>query len=153
MSRHDLAGCALELPDDWEILPSPDEQRLIGLEPSRGDDFRANLVLTVVDNGGLSFRDWQVGSDQLLPTQLLAYRLLDLERIELSGHAGGRRLAEHVVDGVTPVTMEQWFALIGRTGCTLTATVSTWRYDDQADALAEIASTLVLPSASEGGTA
>jgi hypothetical protein len=141
---HELVGCRVEVPDDWELVPSPDQQRLIVVEPERTEEagFRANIVLTAVDNGGMSFRDWQRGTDELMPRQLSMYLLVDLERVPVAGREGGRRLAEHVVDDNTPVTMEQWFALVGSTGYTLTATVDSWRYDEYADFFAEIAEQL-----------
>ena len=152
MVLHRAAGCDLPLPRNWELLPVETGAAAIAVEPPQSDatGFRANVVLTVVDNAGMSFRDWQVGTDELLPRQLDGYQLLDLERRGISGHPDGRRLAQHVVDGVTPVTMEQWFAQVGTTGYTLTATVDSWRYDQFADLFAELADALVLPAADEG---
>lgn len=150
MTVHELVGCRVEVPDDWELVHSPDQQRLIVVEPERTEEagFRANIVLTAVDNGGLSFCDWQAGTDELMPRQLSMYLLLDLERLAVAGREDGRRLAEHVVDGRPPVTMEQWFTLVGPTGYTLTATVDSWRYDEYADFFSEIAEKL---SIFEGG--
>lgn len=159
---HRVGGGTLLVPAGWTVLPDQGAQRLVALEQSRsaavlpgqggGPDgearasvlFRASLVLTVDDNGTLSFRDWQVGTDELLPRQLAAYQLIDLERRPVGGHPGGRRLAQHVVDGVTPVTMEQWFAQVGTLAYTLTFTVDTWRYDAMADDVAELVDALVL---------
>ena len=126
-------ACRFRAPTGWDVLPMKPPDRLIVVEPEGLEGFRANLVLTVMDNGGISFRDWQAGTDELLPQQLQSYQLLDLERIELGGHPGGRRLAQHVVSGPTPVTMEQWFALVGGRGYTLTGTVDSFRYDEVAD--------------------
>lgn len=160
---HRFARCELALPEDWQVLPGVTDRQAVAVEPpgSEGSDasgFRANLVLTVVDNGGMSFRDWQASTDELLPRQLNAYQLLDLERRDVSGHPGGRRLAQHVVPGSppdvveTPVTMEQWFAQVGTTGYTLTATVDSWRYDLLADMFAGLADRLVLPAGDHTGT-
>jgi hypothetical protein len=105
----------------------------------RAGAFRGNLVLTCDALGGLTFRDWQVASDQVLPTMLQDYVLVDLERIELDGRPGGRRLAHHVDQAARALTMEQWFVADGDRGWTLTATVETWSYDGLADELAEVA--------------
>ncbi|NHC45202.1 hypothetical protein [Motilibacter aurantiacus] len=146
MVAHQVAGCVLPVPADWQVVPGQPDGRLIAVEPAveGGRPFRASLVLTVVHNGGLSFRDWQAGTDRLLPTQLAAYQLIDLERRPVGGQPGGRRLAQHVVDDAVPVTMEQWFAQAGGAGCTLTATVDTVRYDYFADLFAELADGLVV---------
>lgn len=98
------------------------------------DLFRPNLVLTCDDVTGTSFRDWQVATDSLLPRSLTDYLLIDLERIEIDGHPGGRRLAHHVDAAGRALTMEQWFTLHDDRGWTLTATIDTWRYDELADA-------------------
>jgi hypothetical protein len=139
-------GFAFVLPGDWEVLTEPAEGiDLLACEPQPGErDFRANLVLTVVDNGGLSFRDWQAGTDELLPGVLTDYHLLDLERLPFAGHPGGRRLAHHVHDEAGPLTMEQWFTLVDGVGYTLTATVDTWRYDELADLFAGVAASATL---------
>lgn len=139
-----------EVPGEWHIVPGPDDQRWSAVEAADDETrFRANVVLTCVDNGSLSFRDWQAGNDALLPTQLEMYLLLGLERLTVAGHAGGRRPAEHVVDGTTPVIMEQWFAQVDGIGYTLTATVDSWRYDAMADFIAGMAAGLVLPAAQD----
>lgn len=135
----------LVVPDGWEPLPDPPEgidwvAREPG-DPSASDQFRANLVLTVLPTGGLGFRDWQAGTDELLPRVLDDYLLVDLERIEVDGVPGGRRLAHHAGPGGEALTMEQWFALVDGTGHTLTATVETWRYDGLADVFVRVAQT------------
>ncbi len=148
-----LGCCSMQLPREWSVLQA-EAQQLVVVERARdvGDPgFRSNVVLTVADNGGLRFRDWQAGTDRLLPRQLEAYQLVDLEKCIVAGHPGGRRLAQHLVAGPTPVTMEQWFTQVGTTGYTLTATVDSWRYDLLADDLADFARTLVIERPSEGG--
>ena len=148
-----LGSCAITLPHEWNVLQE-EEQQLVVIERARDVEhpgFRANVVLTIADNGALSFRDWQVGTDQLLPRQLTDYQLVDLERCLVAGHPGGRRLAQHVVEGPIPVTMEQWFTQVGSTGYTLTATVDSWRYDLVADDLADFARTFTIHPAPNGG--
>lgn len=107
--------------------------------PERTDRFRANLVLTCDDASGMTFRDWQVATDELLPRTLDDYLLIDLEKLEIDGLPGGRRLAHHVDAAGRALTMEQWFTLDHDRGWSLTATVETWAYDELADGLAAVA--------------
>jgi hypothetical protein len=131
------------VPQGWDKVARPVAGTLwTAVEPLDLDHpgrFRSNLMLTCDDLGGLTFRDWQVGSDEVLPTMLQDYLLVDLERLELDGRPGGRRLAHHVDRTARALTMEQWFVADGGLGWTLTATVDTWVYDDLADALAGVA--------------
>lgn len=134
----------LLVPDGWEVLTEglPEGTTLIAREPAEPrapDRFRANLVVTEVSTGGLGFRDWQVGTDELLPRILDDYVLVDLERLEIDGRPAGRRLAHHAGPAGEALTMEQWFTLVEGIGHTLTATVETWRYDELADACAQVA--------------
>jgi len=89
----------------------------------------------------MTFRDWQVATDAILPRTLADYLLIDLERLEIDGSPGGRRLAHHVDTAGRALTMEQWFTLHDGRGWTLTATVETWSYDGLADACADVART------------
>jgi hypothetical protein len=118
---------SLRLPSGWLVLDEPPTGSvLIAREPEDPADpgrFLANVVLTAVGTGGLGFRDWQVGTDELLPRVLDDYLLVDLERLVIGGVAGGRRLAHHVGPGGETLTMEQWFVLVDGVGHTLTATV------------------------------
>ncbi len=133
----------LELPVGWEVLDDPTgETVLVAREPAdeaRPDRFRANLVVTAVTVGGMSFRDWQAGTDELLPRVLADYLPVDLEKVDVGSHPGGRRLAHHASPNGEALTMEQWFVLVDDVGHTLTATTETWRYDDLADLCAQVA--------------
>ena len=141
--RHPVAGFALALPTGWEAVRDPQPGvGLIALEPPDRAGFRTNLVVTVEDVGDLSFEDWQLGCDELLPQTLQDYQLLDLERLDDERGPGVRRLAQHSAAGSCWVTLEQWVALVGSTGVTLSATVETARYDATADELATIAASL-----------
>lgn len=114
------------------------------VEPREPDDsgrFRANAVLTCDDATNMSFRDWQVATDEVLPRALDDYLVIDLEKVEVDGRPGGRRLAHHVDGDGRALTMEQWFVLEGDRGWTLTATCETWSYDDLAEAFAALAAT------------
>lgn len=126
-------------PAGWEELEVP-ATLWAAVGPREPEDppdrFRPNLVLTCDDLTGTSLRDWQVATDDLLPRSLTDYLLIDLERIEIDGHPGGRRLAHHVDAAGRALTMEQWFTLHDDRGWTLTATIDTWRYDELADACA-----------------
>ena len=101
--------------------------------------FRANLVVTAVPTGGLAFADWQAGSDEILARALDDYLVVDLERLEVDGHPGGRRLAHYRGPRGEALTMEQWVTQVGDLGHTLTATVDTGRYDLLADLFAAAA--------------
>jgi hypothetical protein len=120
----------------------PDEVTVVAVEgedPAEPGRFRTNLVVTEQSTGGLGFRDWQAGTEELLGRVLPDYLVVDLERIDAGGRPGGRRLAHHVAPDGRALTMEQWFTLVDGVGHTLTATVETWRYDELADSLAAAA--------------
>ena len=133
----------LRAPEGWEVLGEPPPGiAWVAREPAYAEDperFRANLVLTVHPTGGLRFRDWQAGTDELLPRMLDDYLVVDLEKLPVGGLPGGRRLAHHAGPRGEALTMEQWFVLVGDLGHTLTATVETWRYDELADVCAAVA--------------
>lgn len=134
---------APRVPDGWDKLARPPAGTLwAAAEPAdlaSPERFRANLVLTCDDTAGLTFRDWQVGTEEVLPRMLDDFLLVDLERVEVDGLPGGRRLAHHVDARGRALTMEQWFTLSGERGWTLTATCETWTYDELADVLAALA--------------
>lgn len=131
------------LPPGWDKLARAPRGTLwaavqqVDLDDPGG--FRATLVLTCDDLGGLGFREWQVGTDETLPRLLADYLLVDLERLEIDGRSGGRRLAHHVDPAGRALTMEQWFVHDERRGWTLTATTDTWTYDALADECAAVA--------------
>lgn len=130
-------------PPGWVRLSQPPPATLWAAVEALPEDapgqFRANLVLTCDDTSLMGFRDWQVATDEVLPRTLTDYLVVDLERLEIDGCQGGRRLAHHL-DGVgRPLTMEQWFTQQGERGWSLTATVETWRYDELADLFAHAA--------------
>lgn len=139
-------GVTFLAPEGWagaELDPALGQAALAVLEPDDGA-FRANLVLTVVDNGGLSFRDWQARTDEVLPGELADYLLLDLEKMTVLGRPGGRRLACHRGPDGDALVMEQWFADVDGVGVTLTATTPSLRYADLAPELAASAASLSL---------
>lgn len=131
------------VPQGWDKVTRPRSgtvwTAVEAVDLDRPDRFRANLVMTCDDLGGLTFKEWQVASDGVLPAMLQDYLLLDLERLELDGRPGGRRLAHHVDQSARALTMEQWFVAEDDLGWTLTATVETWSYDAVADELADMA--------------
>ena len=138
-----MAFAAPALPDGWDKLAqAPTGTVWAAVEPADADDprrFRANLVLTCDDLGGLSFRDWQVGTDETLPRMLQDLLVVDLERLEIDGGPAGRRLAHHVDADGRALTMEQWFVQDGDRGWTLTGTAETWDYDAVADSWTDVA--------------
>ena len=139
----DLPFSAPRVPGGWDKVARPHAGTVwTAVQPvdlAQAGRFRANLVLTCDALGGLSFRDWQVASDEVLPRMLQDFLLVDLERLEVDGRPGGRRLAHHVDRAARALTMEQWFVADDDRGWTLTATVETWSYDELADELAEVA--------------
>ena len=146
---------APRVPDGWDKLASAPAGTLwAAAQPADLDDpgrFRANLVLTCDDTGGLGFRDWQVGTDETLPRLLTDFLLVDLERLEIDGRPGGRRLAHHVDAAGRALTMEQWFVQDQDRGWSLTATVETWSYDALADECAAVAGSWRPLSATKAG--
>lgn len=134
-------GVRLALPDDWEVADGAiGGVPLIALAPApAAGGFRANATVTVGPvPDGMSFRDWQAGTDQILPRTLVGYLLLDLEHARVADLPAVRRLAHHEADGV-PVTMAQTAVLADGRGITLTVTVATpeWaRVAETADAVA-----------------
>ena len=124
------------------MRPSPPTTLWAAVEPLDLDEperFRANVVLTCDDTTGMSFRDWQVATDEVLPRALADYLLIDLEKLEVDARPGGRRLAHHVDTSGRALTMEQWFTLDEGRGWTLTATCETWSYDELAEVFADLA--------------
>ena len=134
-----------EPPSGWDTLRQPPPTTLWAavepVDPDAPGRFRANAVLTCDDATGMSFRDWQVATDEVLPRALGDYLVVDLEKLQVDGCPGGRRLAHHVDDSGRALTMEQWFTLDGDRGWTLTATCETWAYDEVAEVFAALAST------------
>jgi len=136
---------SLPLPAGWQVLADAAPGTAVAVEVSDSSvGFTSNLVLSTADNAELSFRDWQVATDELLPGMLTDYLLLDLERCDVAGRPGGRRLAHHITPDGTAVTMEQWFTAVAGVGWTLTATVDSLRYDGLADLLARTAAGLLI---------
>jgi hypothetical protein len=132
------------LPISWDAVsdPAPDVA-LIALEPTTGTgEFRTNLVLTIDRPGPRSLGTWQTTCEQALATALTHYHLIDLERQDIAGHPGGRRLAHHVSPAGIPLTLHQWFTLGPGLACTLSATVSTARSPVTALVFPQLAHTL-----------
>ncbi|WP_281964377.1 hypothetical protein [Serinicoccus marinus] len=143
---HEPSGTSFEAPDGWQVEETGHDAVLTVVEPARGeDDVRASLVLTVLDTGGRSFRDWQNGTEGLLPQELRDYLVLDLHTVEVDGRPGGTRLAHHLDERGRALVMEQRFAEAEGTGYTLTATVDSLRYPLVADDMAACCASLRLP--------
>ena len=143
-------GMTLPLPEAWERAEDPAPGLvLVAIEPEHAPDddpgFRANLVVTLDKlDDGLGLDDWQAGTERLFPTSLGDYLVLDLERLDLSGVRGIRRLAHHRTEQNSAVTMEQWTTVLphpdgGVAGWSLTASVATAQYPSLADLFAYVA--------------
>lgn len=116
MSTSRCAGVSFAHPADWSVSYA-NPTTCVALEPRRySGEFRTNIVLTVVTNGSMAFRTWQAGTDRLLPIMLHDYEVIDLERLDVAGHPGGRRLARHRAPCGRPVLLNQWFANIDGMG-------------------------------------
>lgn len=136
-------GFAVDVPADW-LIDETAGLPLVAVAPAaEALAFRPNLTVTVGDlPPRMTFEAWQRGCDILLARTLDRYRLLDLERVPVAGAAGVRRLAHHVVDGATSVTMSQWAVSMGSIGITLTITVATPDFPVLRAPIEEIAGTL-----------
>lgn len=145
LCRHAPPGqrFALALPRDWHVhLDSYTDVPLVGVTPEPDAwGFRTNVVVTVERlDQGTTVESWQASADQVLPTTLNDYLLLDLQPAPIGEHTGLRRLAHHDAGG-RAVTMEQWTVLDAGCGFTLTASTSTLAYPAVADRFAQIAET------------
>ena len=140
---HEASGASFEAPDGWQVEDTGRPEVLVVLEPEpAGSGVRANLVLTAVATGGRWFRDWQNGTEALLPQELADYLLIDLHAGELDGRPAGGRLAHHVDAQGRALVMEQRFTQVGDRGVTLTATVDVVRHPVVADELAACCASL-----------
>lgn len=118
---------SLTVPAPWQVRRDVEGIPLMATED--GPTFRTNAVLTYSAlPEGMSFDDWQRLNDQALPASLTDFLLLDLERLPVAGRDGARRLAHHAGEEQESLTMEQWMAVVGDTGVTLTLTCDTLRY-------------------------
>jgi hypothetical protein len=137
----------LVVPEGWVVVPvsssgTPDVLRSGGITfiaqewAVRGNDVTANLVVTNSLLNGLTFRDWQVGTEELLARTLPDYRVIDLERVnQRDGQAtAGRRIAHHLAADGHALTLDQWFVANNRgVGYTLSFTLPTRRYANLVD--------------------
>ncbi|WP_153011745.1 hypothetical protein [Serinicoccus chungangensis] len=143
---HEGSGAVFEAPDGWQVEDTGRPEVLVVLEPEPADGtVRANLVLTAVDTGGRSFRDWQNGTEALLPQELSDYLVLDLHADEVDGRPAGSRLAHHVDAEGRALVLEQRFTEADGLGLTLTATVDVLRYPLMAEELSACCASLRLP--------
>lgn len=135
-----------EAPDDWQVEGTGrDEVLVVEPAPTEGG-VRANLVLTAVDTGGRSFRDWQNVTEAQLPSELADYLVLDLHAFEVDGRPAGSRLAHHMDAQGRALVMEQVFTEVEGLGLTLTATVDTLRYPVVAEEMTACCASLRGPS-------
>lgn len=151
------AGVTVDLPLDWTVRVDPAPGiAVLGVAPATTTPFRGNAAVTIgAVPAEMTLREWQAGTDQILPGTMEQYQLLDLEHITVSGLAGVRRLAHHVAGGI-PVTMQQWAVLAPGTdagpgaapadgrGITLTVTVATADVAAVADVVDAIGASLTV---------
>jgi hypothetical protein len=138
--RHAGLGFRIHLPDGSEVREDPEPGiALIAVEPHPRGPFRANLVVTVEELSG-TFHDAEAYTDASIADQeqaLSAFRLVDREARD----GRTRTLGHHDVDGV-PVVVDQWRAVAGDLGYTVTASCWALEYDELADAFAAAAESL-----------
>lgn len=145
-TRLRLGPSSVLVPADWEtgsVAGTPDVVH--AREPADSADperFRADVVLVRESLDGLDLSAWQNAADAVLPSVLTDYLLVDLERREVAGRPGGRRLAHHVEPGGRAVVMEQWFTCAGAAGYTVTTTVDVHRFDLLAEIMSAIGESL-----------
>jgi hypothetical protein len=127
MQRVTAGNVGVAVPEDWEArLDVLAGVPFVAIAPSTPVPFRSSAVVTVGDVlEAMTFREWQAGTDEILPTSLQSYQLLDMEPVTVSGLKGVRRLAHHVTPDGVGVTMQQWAVLTEGHGVTLTVTVPT----------------------------
>lgn len=128
----------LDLPPGWVRGEPPRGIATLALAPQVGP-FVSNLTVAIESNGSLTFEEWQVGAELAFTEMLPGYVPVDLERLTVGGHQGGRRLSIYAGPNGEALTMEQWFVAIDGTGYTMTATVLTREYVTWADALHQTA--------------
>lgn len=124
---HARSGVSCPRPSGWATVQI-DDVGVAARQPARAQAFRASLVLTVLDNAGLTFSQWQAGTDRLLPIALTDYELIDLRRCVVAGRSGGQRLARHRAPDDRVVVLHQWFCAVGGVGVTLSATCEVRSY-------------------------
>lgn len=117
-------------PADWEVdNDTAAPVASIVLEPSDGQPFRASMVLTLDElPADLDFNGWQKGVEIMLAQQPNDWLLIDLERVQVAGAPGARRLGTFAAPTGLSVTSEQWMTIVGGRGVTLTATSATMLY-------------------------
>ena len=123
----------------WQAVTAYYAEPLLGEKTEEG--FRANLNVTVADNEGQTFGEWQRTTERVLPELLDDYLAIDAERVGIAGREGGRRLGHHRGPHGEALTMEQWFVAVDGVGHTLTFTVPTRRYGALADLIEDCAAT------------
>lgn len=118
---HPDSGVRCPRPEGWSTLGIRGAG-VAAVEPAQSGAPRSSLVLTVVDNGGLTFAQWQARSDRVLPLVLRDYELIDLQKCRVGTADGGQRVARHLsVDG-SLLVLRQWFCAVGGLGVTVSAT-------------------------------
>ena len=142
---HPSGLLSLDVPDGWTTVDdgSPGVA-LVATEATSPFPLRCTIVVTTDTLGDITFRDWQLGSDQLLATTLEEYVLIDLNHRMVEGNPAGWRLAHHTVDGGLAATMVQLAVQVGEEGATVTVTMPTLRYPYLAESTQKILGSLRL---------
>lgn len=124
----DRGALSLPLPEGWEtvigrqaLLPAVAVAPVSGSGPG----FRSSIVVTVDRLGSTTLDRWQRSAEPALGHRLDEYLLLDLERVEVFGLPGARRLALHRWAPGVHVTMEQRMVVHWGVGVTITVTTAT----------------------------
>lgn len=136
-------GIGLLCPGRWTRLPTEIAGlALIGVaegEPESG--FRPTLVVSRSSVGALTLTQWEAGTEALLTERLTGYLLLDLASAEVAGLPASYRLATYSNEAGDELTAQQWSAIAGGQGLSLTLTCATDDFPEfRADAEAIAAS-------------
>jgi hypothetical protein len=143
MSTHAGRGFTVDVPSLWELHIDPRPDVAVAALGPESDPwgFRTNVVVTVDElDRGMTLLAWQGGADELLPSALGDFLLVDREHVYVGERAGIRRLVHYAVDGRS-VTLQQWATIEGPRGYTLSASVSTLAYPRLGSELESIAAT------------
>ena len=130
------------VPSSWDVLSRPPADTVwVAVEPQPMGvaDFRSSLAYTISTISDIGLREWVNSTEDLLKNLLPGYLLIDLQRLDIGGAMGGRRLAHYRGPNGEALVTEQWFVSVGVQGHTLTATVEAQRYPELADVISACA--------------
>jgi hypothetical protein len=142
------AGLALTARGSWEQA-EPAGNVILAARAGEGEgSVAATIVVTTSSLGNLELQDWARGTSELLGSRLVGYLLLDQSSGRLAGRPAAVTLATYVDDQGAELTAQQWLAIEGRGGITLTITCGTEDFPGMRATAEEIATSLTWEKAS-----